>query len=175
MKRIFVIAAFIIAAVFCAKSAFAEGGDDAGKKAVMSFVDKYSNVEGFDANTFVKGEGLGFVKSQLNGQFGRKFMKGVTIITMAEYAKVSPEICDLIHEDYNLFFSEFEEVELPKAKKSEDENGALVRSFLRVNKEESVITDFITIVEENEAKVLFYMGGKISLEDFESLVNKDEE
>lgn len=165
MRRYIVIFATVLVAAFCVKSVYADNANRSGKEDVMAFVDKYKAVDGFDANTFVKGEGLGFLKSMLNKQFGKSFMKGVDIVTMIDYSKVPASVRDSIRYDYDRIFSKFNEVEIPDSTKKE----AYVRCLFKRQNEGSDITDFITITEDKEAGVFFYMGGLIPEKEFQKI------
>lgn len=164
MRRYIATLAAVLAVVFCVSALYADSGSRGGKEDVMAFVDKYGETEGFDANTFVKGEGLGLLKSMLNKEFGRSFMRGVDIVTMIDYSKVSPSVSDSIRHDYDRIFSKFNEIEIPDSTK----NNAYVRCFIKRQNEGSDVTDFITITEDKEVKVFFYMGGLISEKDFQN-------
>jgi hypothetical protein len=172
MKRFFVIASLLLALFFCVQPAFGEGGANGGKDAVMSFMDKYKDVKGFSANTFVKGEGLGIVKAQMGRKMGKTFMKGVTIISMVDYSEAAKEVCDSIHADYGKYFSKFLDVEVPDSSKKDI---TYSRTFLMLDEDKSAITDFITIFEDKEVKVFLYMGGIIKSEDLMSIAEAEED
>jgi hypothetical protein len=172
MKRIFVFASLLLVMIICLKPAFGQGGEKSGKDDVMSFMDKYKDVKGFSANTFVKGEGLGIVKAQMGRKMGKTFMKGVTIISMVDYSEAAKEVCDSIHADYGKYFSKFLDVEVPDSSKKDI---TYSRTFLMLDEDKSAITDFITIFEDKEVKVFLYMGGIIKSEDLMSIAEAEED
>lgn len=172
MKRIFVFASLLLVMIICLKPAFGQGGEKSGKDDVMSFMDKYKDVKGFSANTFVKGEGLGIVKAQMGRKMGKTFMKGVTIISMVDYSEAAKEVCDSIHADYGKYFSKFLDVEVPDSSKKDI---SYSRTFLMLEEDKSAITDFITIFEDKEVKVFLYMGGIIKSEDLMNIAEAEED
>lgn len=166
MKRFSVFATLLLALSLFVSPAFGEEGEKNGKDVVMSFLAKYKDVQGFEAQTFVKGEGLGIVKAQMGKKMGKSFLRGVNIITMVEYSEVDSQVCNFIHEDYDLYFSKFTEVDTSDSTETEK---PYTRTFINLKEEEKAITDFITVIEDKEIKVLLYMGGVIKAEDFKNL------
>jgi hypothetical protein len=163
MKRFLFVVSLLAALIFCGKPVLGQEGEKSGKDAVMSFLAKYKDVEGFNEQTFVKGEGLGLIKAQMGKKMGKSFMKGVTVLTMVDYTEVKPQVCDSIHADYNLYFSKFTEVEIPDSTMTEEK---YARTFFQVKEDEKAVSDFITVIEDKEMKILLYMGGVIKVEDF---------
>lgn len=170
MKRFSVLATLLLALSFFVSPAFGEEGEKNGKDVVMSFLAKYKDVQGFEAQTFVKGEGLGIVKAQMGKKMGKSLMRGVTVITMVDYSEVDSQVCNFIHEDYDQYFSKFTEVDTSDSTKTSTETEKpYTRTFINLKEEEKAITDFITVVEDQEFKVFLYMGGVIKAEDFKNL------
>lgn len=132
------------------------------EKAVLDMVSRYEGVEGVEAQSFVKGEGLELVKMMLNKEFGRKFMKGVTSIVIMEYKDASQQVCQEIRNELNSFTSILTEIDF-KGDEEVSKND-FVRCFVSEGESGSV-GDFLIAMEDNETKMLMYMGGEIFIED----------
>ena len=122
---------------------------------------KYESVKGVDCMTVTRGSGLGLIKTMLNQEFGKNFMKGVTSITIINYTDASPEVCLALHKELDSFLSLLEEFK-DKDEKPTDEQ-EYTRSFARPI-DENTISDFVIAMEDKETKMIIYMAGKIKVE-----------
>ena len=95
-----------------------------------------------------------------NKQFGREFMKGVTSITIINYAEATNEVCLALHQELDAIASHLEEFKLNKNENAAEYSYA--RSLATVSTD-GTISDFITAFENNEAKIMMYMAGKIKV------------
>lgn len=129
--------------------------------AVDKIIQKYGDKEGVDHHTFVKGEGLEFMKMMLNKEFGRKFMKGVKKIVIIDYAAASAEVCNSMHDDLMVFATLMEEYDLTEMKEY-DEKG-YVKFFASPNDSGS-LAQFLVVVEEEGDKMFMFMDGEIIIE-----------
>ena len=100
-------------------------------------VKKYENVKGVDCMSVAKGSGLGLIKTMLNQEFGKDFMKGVTSITIINYTDASPEVCLALHKELDAFLSLLEEFK-DKDEKPTDEQ-EYIRSFAKPIDKNNVI------------------------------------
>lgn len=128
---------------------------------VKELVKKYENVKGVECITLGRGIALGMVKSMLNQQYGKDFMKGVTSITIINYTSASQETCVALRKDIDAFGSMLQEFKIGEEKDSTEYSYA--RSFASVS-EDNAISDFITAMEDAETKMMMYMAGKIKVE-----------
>lgn len=129
---------------------------------VNELVQKYENVNGVDCITVVKGSGLGMVKTMLNAQFGKDFMKGVTGITIIDYSDASQETCITLRKELDIFKSMLEEFDVEKTNDFTDNE--YVRSFAAVSDDDPIVSDFIIAVENKDSKMIMYMAGKIKVD-----------
>lgn len=129
---------------------------------VNELVKKYENVTGVDCMTVVKGEGLGMIKTMLNAQFGKDFMKGVTSITIINYSDASQETCIALRQDFDIFKSMLEEFNVGDEKEFADNE--YVRSFASASDDDITISDFIVVIEDKDSKMMMYMAGKIKVD-----------
>ena len=129
---------------------------------VNELVQKYENVNGVDCITVVKGAGLGMVKTMLNAQFGKDFMKGVTGITIIDYSDASQETCIALRKELDIFKSMLEEFDEGKENVFADDE--YVRSFAAVSDDAPIVSDFIIAVENKDSKMIMYMAGKIKVD-----------
>lgn len=129
---------------------------------VNELVQKYENVNGVDCITVVKGSGLGMVKTMLNAQFGKDFMKGVTGVTIIDYSDASQETCITLRKELDIFKSMLEEFDVEKTNDSTDNE--YVRSFAAVSDDDPIVSDFIIAVENKDSKMIMYMAGKIKVD-----------
>ena len=130
------------------------------EKAVDELVKKYENVKGVDCISVVKGGGLELVKTMLNKQFGKSFMKGVTSITIIDYSDASNEICNAIHADLGVFTSLLQEFNISDVKDFSDNN--YIKCFAL--SESDRLSDFVIALENQSSKTVIYMAGEINLE-----------
>ena len=119
---------------------------------------KYDGKEGITCMSVTKGSGLEMVKIMFNQEFGKAFMKGVTSISFIEYTDASPEICTALHDDLDAFISLLEEFDLSNEKEFSDNK--FLRCFATACDEET-LSDFVVAIEDEDSKMLMYMGGKI--------------
>ena len=89
LKRITLFIAFCIASIFAGYTQEATPVE----KLVKEIVKKYEDTKGVDCISVAKGSGLEMVKMMFNKKFGKKFMKGVTAITVIDYSDASQEVC----------------------------------------------------------------------------------
>lgn len=128
---------------------------------VRDMVGKYENVKGVESNIFVKGEGLELVKTMMKKEFGKEFMKGVTCIIIMEYSEADNGTCMSIHNDIDSFSARLEEIDLRKMEI--DQEGNYLRCFGHKTSEGN-LSDFLVIIEDEESKMMMYMGGALYLE-----------
>ena len=119
---------------------------------------KYEKIEGVTCMSVTKGSGLEMVKMMFNKEFGKDFMKGVTILSFIEYSDASEDICTALHNDLDAFISLLEEIDLSKEKQFSDNK--FLRCFATACDEET-LSDFVVAIEDEDSKMLMYMGGKI--------------
>ena len=127
-----------------------------GMKAI---VEKYDSIEGFDCMTVVKGEGLELVKAAFNKQFGKKFMKGVTSMTIMTYTDASQEACVALQKDLTTVLSLMKEFDTKGADTSKEFKST---KFYAIEEDEKVLSDCIFLFEGEDTKMLLYMAGKIN-------------
>ena len=127
---------------------------------VKELVKKYENVKGVECITLGRGIALGMVKSMLNQQYGKDFMKGVTSITIINYTSASQETCVALRKDIDAFGSILQEFKIGEEK---EPTNSYARSFASIS-EDNAISDFITAMEDAETKMMMYMAGKIKVE-----------
>ena len=128
---------------------------------VNGIVAKHENTPGVSCMTVTKGSGLNMVKSMLNKQLGKDFMKGVTSITIIDYTDASPETCDTLHKDLDSFISLLQEFDLKKEKQFSENK--YIRSFASAS-EGGKISDFVMAIEDGKSKTIMYMAGTIKVE-----------
>lgn len=131
------------------------------EKAVDGIVKKYENIQGVESIKVAKGSGLELVKKMFVKQFGKDFMKGVSSITIIGYSEASPETCQSLHKDFDLFMSLLEEFHVGKEEAFADND--YIRSFTSVS-DSGTLSDFVIAVENEDSKMLMYMAGDIKVE-----------
>ena len=103
MKHIMIVIT-IFAAFFFAAAQIADAQENTKvQQAVNEIVKKYENTDGVSCMTLVKGGGLELIKTALNKEFGKSFMKGVTSITIIEYSEASKETSASLRKDLDVF------------------------------------------------------------------------
>ena len=122
---------------------------------------KYESVKGVDYMTVTRGSGLGLIKTMLNQEFGKDFMKGVTSITIINYTDASQEVCQALRKELDVFLSLLEEFKNKDEKPTDEQEYS--RSFARPI-DENTISDFVIAMEDKETKMIIYMAGKIKVE-----------
>lgn len=157
MKRMMLLVALCMMTMV---AGYAQEPTKVGVK-VNEIVEKYGETNGVECVTVTKGSGLGLVKTLLNAQFGKDFMKGVTSITIINYSDASPETIQALHEDFEVFNSMLEEFKAGENKEFADND--YVRCFASISDEEYVISDFIIAIEDKDSKMVMYMAGKIKV------------
>ena len=152
----------ILLTVFMSFAAIATYAQEQAKveEAMKAIVEKYDNVEDFDCITVVKGEGLELIKAPFNKQFGKKFMKGVTSMSIIVYTDASKESCEAFYKDLAPVFSMMKEFETKGANISGDFKNA---KFYAIEEGEKVLSDCIFHLEGDDAMTLLYMAGKLEL------------
>lgn len=130
--------------------------------AVDKIIQKYADKEGVDHHTFVKGEGLEFIKMMLNKEFGRKFMKGVKKIVIIDYEAASAEVCSSLHDDLMVFSTLMEEYDVTEMEDYEETG--YVKFFASPNDSGS-LAQFLVVVEEGDDKMFMFMDGEIIIEN----------
>jgi hypothetical protein len=122
---------------------------------------KYESVKDVDCMTVTRGSGLGLIKTMLNQEFGKDFMKGVTSITIINYTDASQEVCQALRKELDVFLSLLEEFKNKDEKPTDEQEYS--RSFARPI-DENTISDFVIAMEDKETKMIIYMAGKIKVE-----------
>ena len=156
MVRIMMLAAFVFAAVtaVCAQER------SKVEQAVNEIVSRYENTEGVDCMTLVKGGGLEIIKTALNNEFGKSFMKGVTSITVIDYSDASPEICGSLRKEMDVFLTMLQDFRIGDVNEFADND--YIRCFAAEN--DGVLSDFVIAIENGDSKTVMYMAGKIIIE-----------
>lgn len=132
------------------------------EKIVKEIVQKYEGTDGVESISVAKGSGLDIVKAMFRAQFGKSFMKGVTSITMINYADATEQTCQSIHKDLDSFISLLEEFNV-----SEEEafsGNDFIRCFASPLEDTGMLSDFVIALEDGETKLLMYMAGTIKVE-----------
>lgn len=128
---------------------------------VRDMVGKYENVKGVESNIFVKGEGLELVKTMMKKEFGKEFMKGVTCIIIMEYSEAENDTCMSIRDDIGSFSAMLTEIDLKNGEI--DKEGDYLRCFAHEISDGN-LSDFLVLIEDEESKMMMYMGGALYLE-----------
>lgn len=150
----------IVISIFAAHITFAQEASKV-EKAVDAMVSKYEGASGVTCMNLVKGSGLEIMKTMLNKEFGKSFMKGVTRITLIEYSDASQENCNSLHKDLEVFQTLMEDFDLRNEEEFADND--YVRCFAA--EDNGALSDFIIAMEGEGAKVFMYMSGKIIIEE----------
>ena len=156
MIRILLLAASLLVA----HTAFAQEASKV-EKAVDDLVSRYEGVAGVSSIKLVKGRGLEVMKTMLNKEFGRSFMKGVTSITILDYSAASQETCMSLHKDLDVFLTMLEDYNLNDEKEFSDND--YIRCFAA--EKNGVLSDFVVAIEQGDSKTLMHMAGKIIIEE----------
>ena len=156
MIRILLLAASLLVA----HTAFAQEASKV-EKAVDDLVSRYEGVAGVSSIKLVKGRGLEVMKTMLNKEFGRSFMKGVTSITILDYSAASQETCMSLHKDMDVFLTMLEDYNLNDEKEFSDND--YIRCFAA--EKNGVLSDFVVAIEQGDSKTLMHMAGKIIIEE----------
>lgn len=149
----------------------------AADKEMQKIAKKFENVKGVESMILAKGQGLELIKLALNKEFGKKFMKGVTSIVIIDYGEASEQTCLEIRKSLDAFTSLLEEIDIEELKKtdkkkapkddkdqkSEYDEMRFARFFCK-DIGESTLSDFVIAMEDQEDKMIMYMGGEIIME-----------
>lgn len=149
----------LVASVLMAQTAFAQEASKV-EKTVDQMVSKYEGVAGVNCMKLVKGHGLEVMKTMLNKEFGRSFMKGVTSITIIDYSAASQETYRALHKDLDIFLTMLEDYNLNDEKEFSDND--YTRCFAAENN--GVLSDFVVAIEQGDSKTIMYMAGKIIID-----------
>lgn len=155
-RKLFVLSLCILAAL----TGYAQNSSDVETK-VKEIVSKYENVEGVNCMTVAKGTGLGLVKAMFKDEFGRDFMKGVTSITIIEYANAAQDVCLQLHKELDGLAQILEEIDVNREDGADD--SIYARSFA-LTLDDNAMSDFVIAMENKESKMIMYMAGKIKAE-----------
>ena len=156
LKRITLFIAFCIASIFAGYTQEATPVE----KLVKEIVKKYEDTQGVDCISVAKGSGLEMVKMMFNKKFGKKFMKGVTAITVIDYSDASQEVCQSLRKDVDGFLTLLQEFNVGKEKEFADND--YIRSFASVS-DDGTFSDFVVAVEDKESKTIIHMAGEIKV------------
>lgn len=137
-------------------------GSSKVEKIVKEIVQKYEGKDGVESISVAKGSGIEMVKAMFNAQFGKSFMKGVTSITIIDYADASEQTCQSIHKDLDSFISLLEEFNLSEEQAFSGND--FIRCFASPSEEAGTISDFVVALEHAETKMLLYMAGTIKVD-----------
>ena len=151
---------FIIVCMLTLTNGYALNSSEVEAKMNL-LVKKYENVKGVDCMSVTRGSGLGLIKTMLNQEFGKDFMKGVTSITIINYTDASQEVCQALRKELDVFLSLLEEFKNKDEKPTDEQEYS--RSFARPI-DENTISDFVIAMEDKETKMIIYMAGKIKIE-----------
>ncbi len=151
---------FIIVCMLTLTNGYALNSSEVEAKMNL-LVQKYENVKGVDCMTVTRGSGLGLIKTMLNQEFGKDFMKGVTSITIINYTDASQEVCQSLRKELDVFLSLLEEFKDKDEKPTDEQEYS--RSLARPI-DENTISDFVIAMEDKETKMIIYMAGKIKVE-----------
>lgn len=161
MKGIIRKSILLLATIFLTCSAFATEPIKV-EEAVKELIKKYENVDGFECQSFTKGDGLGLIKMMLRKEFGKSFMKGVHYIAIIEYSGAPENACNDFQKSLDVFSTLLEEFDLEKeAQLSENQH---VRAFAQQT-EDGSLSDFVVAMETEKEKMFMYMGGTIEVEE----------
>lgn len=158
MKKVIFVFAFMLAmiasgTVYAAKPVKVEDS-------LKQLAAEYEKVEGMDCMVIQKGEGLGLIKAMFNQQFGRKFMKGVTSMIIIDYTNASEETALALRQRIEAYKEVLDEFDISDEELNE---GEYLKSYAKINSKTS-ISDFMILMEDNESKMLLYMGGELNIE-----------
>ena len=128
---------------------------------VNELVKRYENTKGVECLTVGKGSGLGMFKAMFNQQFGKDFMKGVTSITIVNYGDASQEVGLELRKEVDALGSMLEEFKMGEG--TNNPESYYIKSFASTSADKT-ISDFITIMENKDLKMIMYMAGKIKAE-----------
>ena len=156
-----ILAATIL--IFGCMPAYAFQHDDDVETAIKGIVEKYSNTEGVECMTIVKGKGLELLKMMLKKEFGKTFISGVTGITIIDYSNASQQTCVSLRNEMNVFLSTLKEFDL--SKKEEFTKNNYIRCFAN-SKAPGVLSDFIIALENEKSRTIMHMSGEIVAEQF---------
>lgn len=131
------------------------------EEAVSEIVTRYETIKGVECMKVVKGRGLEMVKMMFNKEFGKDFMKGVTSITIIEYSDSSPETCQALRGELDVFLSMLEEFTFSDEEKFSGND--YIRCFASAS-DSTTISDFVIALESEDSKMIMYMAGKIKVE-----------
>lgn len=160
MKHLMIVIT-IFAAFFFATAQIADAQENTKvQQAVNEIVKKYENTDGVSCMTLVKGGGLELIKTALNKEFGKSFMKGVTSITIIEYSEASKETSASLRKDLDVFQTLLQDFKIGEEKEFADND--YIRCF--ASEKEGVLSDFVIAMEDGESKTIMYMAGKIIIE-----------
>jgi hypothetical protein len=129
--------------------------------AISEIAKKYEGNKEVNCMTVVKGGGLEMLKLMLNKEFGKKFMKGVTSITIIEYSKADAQTCTSLRKDLNVFKSILQEVDISKEKEFTEETD--IRCFASLS-DSKTISDFVVGLENDKIKMIMHLAGTINIE-----------
>lgn len=127
---------------------------------VQKIVERYEEVPGVECVTLVKGGGLDLAKMMFNKQFGKDFMRGVSAITIINYGDASPEVCEALRKELDVFLNVLEEYNLSENKDFSDNN--FVRCFA-AKAGPQTLCDFVVALEKDDSKSILYMAGTIQV------------
>ena len=128
---------------------------------IKELVDKYETVEGVECIVAAKGSGLELIKMMFNKELGKDFMKGVNKITVIEYTSASQSTCAAVKKDIDVFPTILQEFDMNEI--GDSSGNEFVRCFAAPS-ETNAIADFVMVLEDDSAKMLIYMAGKIVVE-----------
>lgn len=152
---------FVVLTVMTVVSGYAQETSEVEKK-VNEMVKKYEGTVGVDCLSLVKGRGLEMVKMLLNKELGKRFLKGVTSITVIDYSDASEETCQSLRKDLNGFLILLEEFTVGEEEAFADND--YIRSFARTS-ESGTLSDFVIALEDKDLKTIMYMAGEIKVEN----------
>lgn len=156
MKKIILL---LVLCVITMTNTYAQERSKAEVK-IGEMVKQFEACNGVQCLTVAKGSGLGLVKAMFNQQFGKEFMKGVTSITIINYSDASAETCAALRKEIESLGEILMDFKMGENKEFSEYSYAKSLADLQ---EDGSISDFVTVLEDKETKMLMYMSGKIAI------------
>lgn len=165
MKRTLFTVAFIIASLLASWTMTATEPKKI-EDSVIAIAEEFENIEGISGLVIKKGEGLGLIKAMFNKEFGKEFMKGVTSMVIIDYSSATEEAARSLRSRFDSFKGVLQEIE---SEEGDLEEGEYIRILATYDEKEDSVSDLILNIEDKESRMVMYMGGKLTLEDFDLL------